>query len=164
MAQTFPSSARISTRSGQRNHADAFGLCLGDLLCPRRHFVLYPAVDNGDFLCAEPNCSPGTVHGCGTTAHHHQTARDGAVAVEAHPAQKRQAALHLWKRLARNVQQLGFLGADGDIDGIVVGAELLHGQIHSDAHASVDMDARLFNGADLLGQYIVGQPVFGDPQ
>ena len=127
------------------------------------HVLLAAAVDAGHLVRPKADGGAGHVHGNVAAAddHHvlsgevrHLVVTD--VAQQLHGGDDAQAVLPL------NAGLLVRVGADGEIQAVVLLLQLVKGHVHTHIHAGMYLDTQREDGGDLRVQLLPGQTVAGD--
>ena len=147
----------------QRLDLRALGQRAGDLVGQRRHILDAAAVDARHLLRTQTDGAAGHVHGHVAAADdHHLLAGKVRHHVVADGAQHLHGGHHVLAVLAGDAHLLILMGADGDIQAVVVLLQLLHPDIGTHGGVGMGLNAQRQDGVDLRVQQVPGEPVAGD--
>ena len=127
------------------------------------HIHLAAAVDAGDLLRPQAHGAAGHVHGHVAAADdHHPLAGEVRQLVVPDLPEHLHGGDDPPALLPGDAGLLVRLGADGDVDAVVLAAQLLKGDVLPHVHLGVDGNAQGENGVDLPVQLLPGEAVAGD--
>jgi len=151
----FPQDAH---RVGQQQERHALGFGLVNLESVGRHLGARAPVGDGR-LGAQPERATGGINGSVAAAHYDDPPADVRTLARVHRTQKVDCRLDARQILAGNAQARRFVGADGEVHGVVFGAQGFQARHRA---VSDDADAQRLDARDLLVEHALRQAVVGD--
>ena len=150
-------------RRHQRQHFRALRHSAGDLVRQGGHILDAAAVDAGHLLRTQADGAAGHVHGHVAAADdHHVLAGEVRHVTVADAPQHLHGGHDVFAVLAGDTRALTLMGADGDVQAVVLLLELLEGDLLAHGHVGVGLDTQREDGVDLRVQLLPREAVAGD--